>query len=194
MVMKSGRQGRRLGFSLLELIVVSGILVSSLLFFMASILGSRNLTNESSEKQQARMLALARIGQLRTLLRDADLIANHDAQYQKVLDEDTSAGTPTLPTVGQLQWAGATWQATITTETFRSGTGGLEEVTANALLPSLELINIDVNADGDTNDADVPVAQLEMIPVIITITWRGANDKPAPAPPGHTMRLAAILY
>lgn len=181
-------------FSLIELVVVTGLLVSGLLFFQALVLGNRNLTNESSERVQARSLALARIGELRSMLRSADLTvpANHDARFQAVVDEDSSAGAPTLPATATLQWGGARWQATVTVETFRSGTGGVQEATANAQMATLDVLNVDVNADGDTNDADVPIAQLEVVPVIVEVTWRGANDTAATAL--HRQRFGALLY
>lgn len=181
-------------FSLIELVVTTGLLVSGLLFFLALVLGNRNLTNESTERAQARSVALARIGELRSMLRSEDLTvaASHDARFQAVVNEDTSDGAPTLPGTATLQWGGARWQATITVETFRSATGGVQEAAANAQMAPLDILNIDVNADGDTNDADVPVAQLQVIPVIVEVTWRGANDTAGTAL--HRLRYGALLY
>lgn len=180
---------RRRGFSLIELIVVTGLLVSSILFFLAMILGSRNASRESTERTQARAAAMARIGELRAMLRDQDPVANHDVQFQSVLDEDSGSGAATLPgTVTLVQeLTGARIQGTITVTCYT------DEATANAQLGgNLQLLNVDINGDGDTTDNVVALANMQLIPVRVEVQWLGSNAKGATDVSRVT--LAALIY
>lgn len=174
-------------FSLIELVIVTGLLVTGIMFFLAIVLGSRNSSRESSERAQARAAAMARLGELRAMLRDADPVTNHDAQFQKVLNEDSSVA-PTLPgTVVLLQeTTGARVDATITVTCFT------DEPQVNAILAALDVMNIDINGDGDVTDSPVALADMQLIPVRVEVSWLGANSR------GTTdvnrIRLGALLY
>lgn len=91
--------------------------------------------------------------------------------------------------------------ATLRVITFRRGTGGVDEVAANAALAPLGVTNVDLNGDGDLSDTDVQPAQLQIVPVIVRVTWRSGTWKPgtptvAGGDPGQDakMEIAALLY
>lgn len=169
--------------------MVTGLLVSAILFFMSMILGSRRASRESTERTQARAVAMARIGELRALLRDQDPVVYHDQQFQSVLDEDSSSGVATLTNSATLvqELTGAQQTATITVTCYTS------ETAANAALGGgLMLTNIDINGDGDTTDGAIALADMQVVPVQVEVQWLGRNAK-GPADLSR-ITLAALIY
>ena len=100
-------------FTLVEIIVVTGILVTMILFLLTATLTSSKLTRDSSERAAARAVVYARLAQLRAQLRSADISgadeSTKDAQFVDLLARDTRNGiTPpadyTPITIGATTW------------------------------------------------------------------------------------------
>lgn len=184
------RHGVR-GMTLIELVIVTGILVSLILTMMVTVLSSRTLTRESAERAQARAVAHGKVAELRGILRAAPLDTDHDVQFQAVLDQETS--TPTSVVLLQ-EDTGAQLLGELEIEAFTS-TNGVNEALANTRLEAERFLTagtIDVDGDGNFAEADVPLADLQIVPVLITVRWRPATWEPGD--PLASFRLGALIY
>jgi len=186
------RAGRERGVTLVELIITTGILAVVLLVLIQQILGSRVLTRESAERTQAQEAAYAAVDEMRAALRSASMATDHDDNYLNVVSMDgTSRQVILLPNPND---PATGVEANLTIETFQSASG-VDEASANTSLAAAGYAtagSIDVDGDGDPTETDVAIADLELLPVLITVTWR--PDSWTPGQPDAQIQLGAILY
>lgn len=188
--MRIRSRGRREGgLTLVELIVATALLAVGIAALVGLVVSAQIATRGTNERTIARERLHARVAELRALLRSQP----PPQAFDDVVNLDQTTTTPPL-----VDGAPA---ATLRVITFRRNTGGVDEVAANAALLPLGVTNVDIDGDGDLTGTDVAPAQLQIVPVIVRITWKSGTWKPgtptvANGDPGQDakMEIAALLY
>lgn len=172
------------GFTLVEIMIATGILVAGILSLFSIIATSQRLTLTSSERTQAKAALHAEVARLRALLRNAPLSAE---QFSALIEQDsTVAGSRSVTLVDPNQ------PGEVTVNTFRIGPGEVDEQAANAALARLSIDAIDLDADGVLDETSVLAEELSVLAVTVTVSWRPSDWEPGD--PLSSESLGAILY
>lgn len=144
-------RGDRRGFSLLEVMVALAVLATLLLGFGSAISAASTHRLVSNERRTAEQALSTYVETLRGLTL-AEIV--------------TEATTPTHRPAVDLRDA----QWTLTVYDDEAGPGGAEGAALG--------FPIDLNADGDTDDANVPAGNLFLLPARVRLTWTCAVRSP----------------
>ncbi len=168
--------------TLLEVVIALALAAVGMLLLAEGLVTSQKVTRESIERSHARARAEARLGTLRGLLRQDGVapdfqrvIAQHGATADVDLLDDTAA-TRRMPAV-------------MTTRVFTNEFQAAQPLAAGGV----GLVGLDLNADGTTEeDVAIAAADLRLIAVEVTVTWRPGSSTQAGAQ--EVVRVVSLLY
>lgn len=205
-------------FTLIEIIVVTGILVTMILFLLTATATSQKLTRDSAERQAARSVAYAKLAELRATLRSSPIDGSDpttkDDQFTKVLLLDTRNGT-TVPSDYTGLTIGTTAYGAESVDIFNNEAGTLtkgylyvatfvddlttptkcDEDAANTEFGTRGIATtgtIDLDGDLTYNNTGVDIADLQVLPVLIRLEWKPGTWQPGD--PVSYVEVGGLLY
>lgn len=191
------------GMSLVEVTIALAIMAVAIMALISLIATSMMVTQSTSERAMARSIVERTLAQLRSELRNAV----NDDNNQQFLDFMAEfpvpvGGITTLPEnafASSLDFEPNPDFATDSTKANAAATNAqlvvLAYVSESVAQTDLGIAKLDLDYDGDNGDvveADVLPADLKMIPVRVTLTWRPRDWKPGGLE--STLSLSALLY
>jgi Tfp pilus assembly protein PilV len=190
---RRGMKSSASGLTLIEVTLCLALLTVGLLATAETILMGHRLTRESTERAHARKVAEARLTELRALLHRAswtdpslnagDAQAAHDAQFQLLVEQHaTSVEVDLLDDAAET----ARIPATVTTYVYAADEALLGEPPGDGEEGGLGLVDVDLDADGDVDQA-ATFEDLLLVGVKVEVTWRSAART-------ETLRFPALLY